>query len=133
MKTTEFCRLAHTTRDTLRYYDSLGILKPHRLENTYREYTSADLNTYNIIQNLKSAGLSLTEISQVLLLQAQPITPECRQSVLTMIQDKNDYFTNQYRFFTQLMTIASQMKIAVQNNHQEQLESLIEKLGKLTN
>lgn len=101
MKTTEFCRLAHTTRDTLRYYDSLGILKPHRLENTYREYTSDDLNTYNIIQNLKSAGLSLTEISQILLLQAQ------------------------------LMTIASQMKIAVQNNHQEQLESLIERLGKI--
>ncbi|GHP13417.1 transcriptional regulator [Lentilactobacillus fungorum] len=131
MNTTAFCELVHTTRDTLRYYDSIGLLKPRRSENGYRDYTSADSTTYNIIQNLKAAGLSLNEISQVLQLQNQPITSDCRQSVLTMIQEKNDYFTAQYHFYAQLMAIASQMSTEVQNNHQEKLDGLIEKLGYL--
>lgn len=131
MKTTEFCQLAHTTRDTLRHYDSLGILTPYRTQNGYREYTLDDVTAYTIIQNLKLAGLSLDEIAQVRSLQTQPITPACRQAVLAMIQEKHDAFVAQHHFYVQLMTITSQMTTEIQHNHQEKLAGLIEKLGDL--
>ncbi len=50
----------------LRIYDRLGLLKPSCInpENGYRYYTPNQLNTLEVILNLKKVGFSLNEISQ---------------------------------------------------------------------
>ncbi|WP_143461928.1 MerR family transcriptional regulator [Levilactobacillus enshiensis] len=131
MNTTEFCRCAHTTRDTLRFYDTLGILKPQRLPNNYRDYTADDLNNYQIIQNLKAAGISLSEIAQILALRTQPVTASCRNDVLTIIQQNAADFAKQQQFYAQLLQITNQMHASLQAGHQEQLAGLIEQFGRL--
>ncbi|NLR32430.1 MerR family transcriptional regulator [Levilactobacillus tujiorum] len=129
MNTTEFCQRTHATRDTLRFYDTIGILTPDRRSNNYRDYSEDDLVTYQIIQNLKVADVSLTEIAQILTLRTRPVTVSCRDDVLTIVQEKTTQFAKQQQFYSQLLQITTQMCTTLQTNHQEQLMALIEQLG----
>lgn len=62
--TREFARLCGTTKDTLFHYEDVGLLKPRRRENGYREYTANDFFAFNIIQVLQQTGSSLEEIGE---------------------------------------------------------------------
>ena len=50
----EISRLYGVGPDSLRYYEELGILKPHRGENNYRMYHIHDLWRLNVIRDLRS-------------------------------------------------------------------------------
>lgn len=129
MNTTEFCQRAHATRDTLRFYDAIGLLTPKRGVNNYRDYSEDDLVTYQIIQNLKMADMSLAEIAQVLTLRTQPVTMNCRDDVLTIVQKNATQFAKQQQFYSQLLQITTQMCTSLRTDHQEKLADLIEQLG----
>ena len=60
----EFARLCATTKDTLFYYEDIGLLKPKRQANGYRQYTEKDFFVFNVIQVLRQTGSSLEEISE---------------------------------------------------------------------
>lgn len=60
----EFARLCATTKDTLFYYESIGLLKPRRQANGYRQYTAEDFFIFNVIQVLRQTGSSLEEIRE---------------------------------------------------------------------
>ena len=62
--TREFARLCETTKDTLFHYEEVGLLKPRRRANGYREYTAEDFFMFNIIQVLQQTGSSLEEIGE---------------------------------------------------------------------
>ena len=62
--TREFARLCGTTKDTLFHYEEVGLLKPRRRANGYREYTAEDFFVFNIIQVLQQTGSSLEEIGE---------------------------------------------------------------------
>ena len=63
----EFSKLGKTSIKTLRYYDECGLLKPDKVDifNNYRYYSTAQLSTLYKIQSLRSAGLSIAEISEI--------------------------------------------------------------------
>lgn len=48
--------------DSLRYYEEIGILKPHRDNNGYRMYGIGDIRTLNILRDLRTIGFSMEEI-----------------------------------------------------------------------
>ncbi|NUG52104.1 MerR family transcriptional regulator [Acinetobacter lactucae] len=50
----------------LRYYESLGLIKPYRASNNYRSYTQKDIENIKKIKILNDAGMHLKDI-QVLL------------------------------------------------------------------
>ena len=57
------------SRDTIRYYEKIGLLrlpKKARRENNYKEYTCAILSRLRAIRELKNIGYTLTEIKQVI-------------------------------------------------------------------
>lgn len=63
MKRGEFARLCHTTKDTLRHYEEIGLLTPaSTAENGYKEYLSTQSIDFMIISALKDAGCFLAEI-----------------------------------------------------------------------
>lgn len=64
----EFSRIARVTIETLRHYDTIGLLKPIKVDpNTgYRYYNAVQLQSLNQILALKEAGLSLDEIKRIL-------------------------------------------------------------------
>lgn len=53
---------------TIRYYEEIGLLRPDRQENGYRDYTAADLHRLRFLQRSRSLGFSVEECRQLLAL-----------------------------------------------------------------
>lgn len=60
----EISRLYGIGTDSLRYYEKLGILKPRRNENGYREYGLKDIYKLNIIRDLRKLDFSMAQIKE---------------------------------------------------------------------
>lgn len=59
--------LTGVSRRTLHYYDQIGLLRPHVVQdNGYRDYSEQDLIRLQQILLLKSLGYSLTQIAKLL-------------------------------------------------------------------
>lgn len=59
----EFASLCGVKKDTIFYYDEIGILTPDYIaENGYRYYSTDQVMIFEIITTLKAAGMSLKEI-----------------------------------------------------------------------
>lgn len=67
-KIRDFARLNRVTVKTLRYYDSLGLLHPEKIDSFtgYRYYSAAQMPRVNRILVLKDVGFSLEEIALIL-------------------------------------------------------------------
>ncbi len=64
----EAAKAVHTTSETLRHYDRIGLVKPSKKDEwtQYRYYTEQDLIRLNTVRALQMMGLPLQEIKQVL-------------------------------------------------------------------
>lgn len=63
MKTGEFAKLVGVTKDTLFYYDKIGLFSPEiKLENRYRFYSFEQLDMFEVIQTLRELDVPLEEI-----------------------------------------------------------------------
>lgn len=63
----EFSKMAMATVKTLRHYDELGLLKPRSVDRStgYRLYEASQLADLHLIQSLRQAGFSLSEVSGI--------------------------------------------------------------------
>lgn len=65
LTTGEFALLCRVKKDTILYYDEIGILKPdYFAENGYRYYSPNQVMIFEIIASLKAMGMSLKEIQK---------------------------------------------------------------------
>ena len=51
---------------TIRYYEDIGLLKPGRSGNGYRDYSTADVHRLKFLQRSRSLGFSVEECRQLL-------------------------------------------------------------------
>jgi MerR family copper efflux transcriptional regulator len=51
---------------TIRYYEEIGLLKPDRTDNGYRDYSTADVHKLRFLQRSRSLGFSVEECRQLL-------------------------------------------------------------------
>ena len=59
----KFAQACQTTKDTLRHYDEIGLLKPTAVnENGYKVYCASQIIDFLAIASLQEAGFSLEEI-----------------------------------------------------------------------
>lgn len=63
---TELAELACISPRALRHYDSIGLLVPQRAENGYRVYVGHDVHTLQRIMMLRTCGVPLGTIAEVL-------------------------------------------------------------------
>ncbi|GAA0594398.1 hypothetical protein GCM10009001_08120 [Virgibacillus siamensis] len=61
MRISEFAQLTGISKDTIRYYEKIGLLHP-ALHNNQRDYTNQDISNVDTIIKLKGTGFSLKEI-----------------------------------------------------------------------
>lgn len=67
MQIGDFVTLTGSTLKTINYYHKIGLLpEPERSPNGYRLYGSAELNRMRLIKHLKSLGLDLKRIKELL-------------------------------------------------------------------
>jgi len=70
MKAGLLSKKADINIETLRYYESIGLLpKPKRLDSGYRIYSETDLKQLLFIKQAKILGFSLKEIKELLYLK----------------------------------------------------------------
>jgi DNA-binding transcriptional MerR regulator len=64
----EFSQIARVSGRLLRYYDSIGLLQPRRIDpqTGYRYYSAGQLERLNRILALKDLGLSLEQVARML-------------------------------------------------------------------
>ena len=65
----ELSKKTNVSRDTIRYYEKLGLIKANkkgRRENNYREYQESDLNRLQLILLLKEYGFTLNDINSIM-------------------------------------------------------------------
>ena len=75
----EFAALAGVTVKALHHYDRIGLLKPARTASRYRLYTTGDLARLRQILALRSLGLPLRLIRELLSAGAPPLQHTLRQ------------------------------------------------------
>lgn len=79
----EFSRLSHVSSRMLRHYDAIGLLCPAHTgaENGYRYYDAAQLPILLQIENLKSYGFTLAQITELLTLPREELVQRihCRR------------------------------------------------------
>ena len=66
-------------KDTLRYYDKLGMISPKRHENGYRYYDDNDLSALQYVTVMKYAQFTLSDIKAMLSLSCDQPTAECNE------------------------------------------------------
>lgn len=64
MRIGELAQQTGLTRETLRFYESLGLIQARRLSNGYRDYDGAVVWLVHYIRRAQSLGFSLQEIGQ---------------------------------------------------------------------
>ncbi|SFF93382.1 MerR family transcriptional regulator [Sporolactobacillus nakayamae] len=61
MKIGEFVKRCQTTKDTIRYYEELALIKPDT-STAYKDYNQKNINDFQVIKEMQSLGLSLRVI-----------------------------------------------------------------------
>jgi len=65
MKVTELAKELNTTADTVRYYTRLNLLKPGKLVNGYKYYSSSEVARLKFILGARQLGFSVKDIQQI--------------------------------------------------------------------
>ncbi len=91
MKISELEKKVGLSRDTLRYYEKIGVLTPPmRADNGYRYYGETQLNELAFIERGKSIGFTLAEIRRGYE-QYQTLGELCPEFI-KQLQDKKELF-----------------------------------------
>lgn len=64
MRIDEFIKLVQTTKDTVRHYEELDLIRPNWINGT-RYYSPKDLKDFHAIKEMQSMGLVLKEIQSI--------------------------------------------------------------------
>lgn len=90
MKISELEQLSGLGRDTIRYYERIGLLSaPVRKSNTYRVYTERHLRELLFIKKGREIGFSLDEIKHGARIFAST-GKLCKESVMQLKQKKSE-------------------------------------------
>ncbi len=114
----ELARKANVTTRTVRYYESLGLLKSKdRQDGGQRHYTDEDLVYLNRIIQLKTYGLSLDEIAEIIRLGNEDSTGQKRR--LELIKQYRKLLSREILHLKAVKALISDLTW-----HVEQLESV---------
>lgn len=87
MRIKQLAQASGTTEQTIRYYESIGVLPPpRRLPNGYRDYDQTDIERLAFVAGLRRLDFSLDDIREILAMRELGEAP-C-SVVLKLLQEK---------------------------------------------
>ena len=87
-KINEISNLYNIGKDSLRYYEEIGILKPERDSNGYRLYSIQDIWKLNIIKDLRNLNFPMEKIKEYLENKTVKNTIDILNEEITIINKK---------------------------------------------
>lgn len=113
-KTGEFAELCGVKKHTLFHYDEIGLLCPEiRGENEYRYYSMEQIETYHIINVLKTVGMPLKEIKAYLKEQDKGTFLQLLKSKIEYLNKEADKIKNMQLYLSDTITSSEEgMNIA---------------------
>lgn len=126
MKIGEFAERTGISKDTIRYYEKIGLLQPEII-NKYREYNNNDVILIETIIKLKQTGFSLLEVKMLFDWSKntdhnKKLTQEEIQNILQI----KEIFQNKYTQMVQKENNIKQIK-RVLLNADYKIEQLLER------
>ena len=126
VKIGEFAERTGISKDTIRYYEKIGLLQPEII-NKYREYNNNDVILIETIIKLKQTGFSLLEVKMLFDWSKntdhnKKLTQEEIQNVLQI----KEIFQNKYTQMVQTENNIKQIK-RVLLNADYKIEQLLER------
>ena len=119
------------SKDTLRYYDKIGLVKPTRGTNRYRFYTDFDLLILQYVEVMKSIGLSLSQIGLILRNTVEK-TEDDKRSTLGILKKKSSELNQKIRIYQEADKMLTQTIHSLENMDcpadMEQLDSMIKRI-----
>lgn len=109
----EFAKLCGTTKDALFHYEHIGLLKPQRKANGYRQYSATDFFVVSIIQTLQMTGSSLEEIGAHLAHHDTEQTLALFREKKAQLADKRHQIEQMERFLAHNIAVTEQALAAV--------------------
>lgn len=117
-KINEISNLYNIGKDSLRYYEKIGILKPKRQENGYRLYSIQDIWKLNIIKDLRSLNFSMEKIKEYL-------ENKTVENTLDMLNEEIGIITKKINELNyQKNTIKSRIKSLTEDFYTNDLETI---------
>lgn len=102
------------SKDTLRYYDKIGLVSPKRGENRYRYYREEDLLDLQYIEVMKYAGFSLKEIKKILENKGG-CTEENRTDTLLLLENKQKQIKRKIEVYQCILSLMSEAGEVLKN------------------
>lgn len=89
----QFSKVCMVTVKTLRHYDSMGLLKPCRVnkENGYRYYSESQISDMLYIGKLKRCGFSLSDIKDILSSDTDFLLSKLKKQQETLCREISQY------------------------------------------
>ncbi len=116
----------NVSKNTLRYYDEIGLVCPIRHSNNYRYYTEENLVELKYIKVMKYGGMSLDEIKTILDNRRNKCNLE---STVTLLSNKKQELIKHVEKINSVIKILDQTNELInikKNNDDSQIKALIE-------
>lgn len=112
MKIKELSNRLNMSVYTIRYYEKIGILKPKRNDNKYREYSEEDVFNLMFIQVLQYAHFELKEIKVIVKSFYLPPSEECNTQVNELFEKKAKELHQKIDNYTKINKLFSEIPLA---------------------
>jgi DNA-binding transcriptional MerR regulator len=96
-------------KDTLRYYDKLGLVSPSRGENRYRYYTEQDILDLQYMETMKYADFTLAEIGQFFRYLRSLASEEDCANIEQLFEDKKLEYKRKIKAYKAMLTLVDDM------------------------
>lgn len=100
---------------TIRYYEDIGLIKPDRAENGYRDYSNDDVHRLRFLQRSRSLGFTIEECRTLLSLyddegRASADVKRIAREKIEKVDEK----------IAELQSLRATLKVLVKNCHGDQ-------------
>lgn len=106
------------SKDTLRYYDKMALVKPQRGANEYRYYTQEDLLDLQYIEVMKYAEFSLRDISKILK-NKHGCTGDNLLDTMRLIEDKKRYIQKKIEMYQDILQLMANAEDALDEKKED--------------
>ena len=113
------------SRDTLRFYEKLGLIESQRAENGYRHYSEQMVFRLELIQLAKSLGFQLSEIAElikILAIQQQLSTEQLQESLEEKLREVDEKLQQLHSLKGLLQGILNQQLCPIELNCMQNLD-----------